>query len=83
MADPTLSELTERAETAKAITDPNARRVELRAIFGAVTNYRLAAIEEHLGLAHEGLDELLQAASRVATLGSIRLAGSVPGAAGA
>ena len=38
MAVITLSELTERAETAKAITDPTARRVELRAVFGAATN---------------------------------------------
>ena len=60
MSDITLSELTERAEAAKAIDISTARRVELRAIFGAVTNYRLAAIEQHLGLAHEGLDELLQ-----------------------
>ena len=60
MADITLSELTERAETAKAIEDPTARRIELRAIFGAVTNYRLAAIEQHLGIAHEGMEELLQ-----------------------
>ena len=60
MADLTLSELTERAETAKAITDPTARRVELRAVFGAATNYRLAAIEQHLGIVHEDLDALLQ-----------------------
>lgn len=60
MADLTLSELTERAETAMAIEDPTARRIELRAIFGAVTNYRLAAIEQHLGIVHEGLDALLQ-----------------------
>ena len=61
MADITLSELTERAETAKAIADPTARRVELRAVFGAVTNYRLAAIEQHLGIVHDDLDALLQA----------------------
>ena len=61
MSDITLSELIERAETAKAIVDPTARRVELRAIFGAATNHRLAAIEQHLGIAHEGLDALLQA----------------------
>ena len=60
MADLTLNELTERARTALAIEDPTARRVELRAIFGAATNYRLAAIEEHLGIVHDGLDELLQ-----------------------
>jgi len=60
MADITLSELTERAEAAKAIEDTTARRVELRALFGAVTNYRLGAIEQHLGIAHEGMEELLQ-----------------------
>ena len=60
MSDFTLSELTERAETAKAIDDATARRVELRAVFGAATNYRLAAIEEHLGIVHEDLDALLQ-----------------------
>ncbi|MCY4665843.1 MAG: hypothetical protein OXC00_14390 [Acidimicrobiaceae bacterium] len=60
-----LGELTERTETAKAITDPAERRVELHAIYGTLTEYRLAIIEQHLGIAHAGLDELLQALSEL------------------
>lgn len=55
-----LNELTERAETAKAIEDPTARRVELRAIFGALMYYRLDAIEQKLGIRHEGMEALLE-----------------------
>ncbi|GEM_PF-4720900 len=56
-----LGELTERAQTASAITDPAERRVELHAIYGTLTEYRLAIIEQHLSIVHPGLDELLQA----------------------
>ena len=53
-----LSELTRKAEAAKELKDPTARRVALRAIFAAFTNYRIAAIEERLGITHEGMDDL-------------------------
>ncbi len=55
----------QRAATATAITDPAERRVELHAIYGTLTEYRLAVIEQHLGIAHIGLDELLQTLSEL------------------
>ena len=53
-----LSELTKKAEAAKELKDPTARRVALRAIFAAFTNYRIGAIEERLGITHEGMEDL-------------------------
>ena len=53
-----LSELTQKAEAAKELKDPTARRVALRAIFAAFTNYRIGAIEERLGITHEGREDL-------------------------
>ena len=53
-----LSDLTNKAEAAKELKDPTARRVALRAIFAAATNYRISAIEEKLGITHEGMEEL-------------------------
>ncbi len=53
-----LSELTRKAEAAKELKDPTARRIALRAIFAAFTNYRIGAIEERLGITHEGMDDL-------------------------
>ena len=53
-----LSELTRKAEAAKELKDPTARRIALRAIFAAFTDYRIGAIEERLGIAHEGMEEL-------------------------
>ena len=49
-----LSELTRKAEAAKELKDPTARRIALRAIFAAFTDYRIGAIEERLGITHEG-----------------------------
>lgn len=60
MEEITVSDLTQRAVAAKQIEDPTARRIELRAIFGAATECRLAAIEQHLSIAHEGMQELRQ-----------------------
>ena len=53
-----LSELTRKAEAAKELKDPTARRVALRAIFAAFTDYRIGAIEERLGITHEGMEDL-------------------------
>ena len=53
-----LSELTRKAEAAKKLEDPTARRVALRAIFAAFTDYRIGAIEERLGISHEGMKDL-------------------------
>ncbi|MDE0023593.1 MAG: hypothetical protein OXP69_04185 [Spirochaetaceae bacterium] len=53
-----LSELTRKAEAAKELKDPTARRIALRAIFAAFTDYRIGAIEERLGITHEGMDDL-------------------------
>ncbi|MDE0446491.1 MAG: hypothetical protein OXH96_07425 [Spirochaetaceae bacterium] len=53
-----LSELTRKAEAAKELKDPTARRIALRAIFAAFTDYRIGAIEERLGITHEGIDDL-------------------------
>ena len=53
-----LSELTRKAEAAKKLEDPTARRVALRAIFAAFTDYRIGAIEERLGITHEGMKDL-------------------------
>ena len=53
-----LSELTRKAEAAKKLEDPTARRVALRAIFAAFTDYRIGVIEERLGITHEGMDDL-------------------------
>ena len=56
-----LTELTQRALAAKQIEDATARRVELRATFATLVEVRLAAIEDHLGVVHEGMDDLQQA----------------------
>lgn len=53
-----LSELTRKAEAAKELKDPTARRIALRAIFAAFTDYRIGAIEERLGITHEGMADL-------------------------
>ena len=53
-----LSELTQKAEAAKELKDPTVRRIALRAIFAAFTNYRIGAIEERLGITHEGMEDL-------------------------
>lgn len=53
-----LSELTRKAKAAKELKDPTARRVALRAIFAAFTDYRIGAIEERLGITHEGMEDL-------------------------
>lgn len=53
-----LSELTRKAEAAKSLKDTTARRVALRAIFAAFTDYRIGAIEERLGITHEGMKDL-------------------------
>ena len=53
-----LSELTQKAEAAKELKDPTVRRIALRAIFAAVTNYRIGVIEERLGITHEGMEDL-------------------------
>ena len=53
-----LNELSRKAEAAKKLEDATARRVALRAIFAAFTDYRIGAIEERLGITHEGIDDL-------------------------
>ncbi len=56
-----VSELIERAEAAKQIEGATARRVELRAIYAGMVSVRLDAIEQHLGIQHEGLERLQEA----------------------
>ena len=41
------------------------RRIELRAIFDAVTNYRIGAIEERLAITHEGMEDLQQSSAEL------------------
>ena len=56
-----LNELSRKAEAAKKLEDATARRVALRAIFAAFTDYRIGAIEERLGITHEGMKDLQRA----------------------
>ena len=54
----TLRELLARAEKAQELKDATERRVEMRAIYAAMIEYRLAALEGDRGIRYEGLEPL-------------------------
>ena len=56
-----VTDLMEKVEVAKGLATATERRVALRAIYAEQIGRRLAAIEEHLSIRHEGLEELDQA----------------------